>query len=529
MKSIQVASMALVALAFAGPARAADVKTPAYKTPPILAAPSSWTGFYAGLGLGFRATRSDIEARSETAGGVPMNPADFADFPKTLPFDGTAFRASPYIGFNWQFAPRWILGAEGDFGFADQTTTMAGFTFSSIFGSTDRTAEGLAVNSKWDASLRGRGGFLISPATLAYVTGGVVWQRLDTTSTCASDLCASRGFSPAIVTKSMTRTGWTVGAGIETALWGHWLARAEYRYANFGSEPFIIARSRADPVFSPTVDATIVSMQSHTATFGLAYKFGDPVAGEDQGSSAFASAQSAVVAWTGPYVGLGIGARASRTDVTTTSQTSAGIPASFVNRATSQPIDGTAFRASPYAGYNWQLARQWVLGIEGDAGLANQTATLPGFAFSPAVIVSDEQADGLALKTTWDASLRARFGFLLTPATMAYVTGGAAWQHYEVTSVCAGLAVCAGPFLGFAPAIVTNSRTKAGWTIGGGIETALWGNWLARGEYRYADFGTSSFTIARSSILPAFNPTISSFDVRLRAHTATFGLAYKFN
>jgi outer membrane immunogenic protein len=528
MQSIQVASIALAALTFAGTAQSADVKAPAYKSPPIHAAPSSWTGFYAGLGLGFRATRSEIEALSETAGSISMNPIDFASLTKTLPFDGTGFRASTYAGFNWQFAPRWILGAEGDFGFSDQTTTIAGFSFSSIFGDTSRAADGLAVNSKWDASLRGRGGLLISPATLAYVTGGVAWQHFKAVSTCTSIFCVTREFSPAVVTKSITRTGWTVGAGIETALWGHWLARAEYRYANFGSAPFIIARSQADPVFNPTVDTTTVSMQSHTATFGMAYKFGSPATGEDPGS-AFAAAQSAVVVWTGPYAGLGVGTRSSRTDATTVSATEAGVPINLNGRAISQPIDGTAFRISPYAGFNWQIGPQWVVGIEGDTGLASQTATLPGFAFSPAISVTEDIPDRLSVKTTWDASLRGRLGYLPTPATLAYVTSGLAWQRYEVTSVCAGPSVC--DFFARTPVTITNAITKTGWTIGGGLETALWTNWLVRGEYRYADFGTSSFTLVRSSRsdFPQFNPTIATFDVKLRTHAVTFGLAYKFN
>jgi outer membrane immunogenic protein len=34
-----------------------------------------------------------------------------------------------------------------------------------------------------------------------------------------------------------------------------------------------------------------------------------------------------------------------------------------------------------------------------------------------------------------------------------------------------------------------NSTTRTGWTIGGGIEYAVTGNWSIRAEYRYADFG----------------------------------------
>jgi outer membrane immunogenic protein len=54
----------------------------------------------------------------------------------------------------------------------------------------------------------------------------------------------------------------------------------------------------------------------------------------------------------------------------------------------------------------------------------------------------------------------------------------------------------------------------------------LWGNWIARGEYRYADFGTISNTDVRT--LGADVLTVN-YDLRIKAHTATFGLAYKFD
>lgn len=54
-------------------------------------------------------------------------------------------------------------------------------------------------------------------------------------------------------------------------------------------------------------------------------------------------------------------------------------------------------------------------------------------------------------------------------------------------------------------------------------------NWFARAEYRYADFGAPAFAVARSSTNPQLNPTVDNFNVAMRTHTATFGLAYKFD
>jgi outer membrane immunogenic protein len=66
---------------------------------------------------------------------------------------------------------------------------------------------------------------------------------------------------------------------------------------------------------------------------------------------------------------------------------------------------------------------------------------------------------------------------------------------------------------------------RAGWTAGGGIESMLGSNWMARAEYRFADFGTRSNTDIRTGALGA----VASYDLRLTTHTAQFGIAYKFD
>src|SRR5262245_21879958 len=111
--------------------------------------------------------------------------------------------------------------------------------------------------------------------------------------------------------------------------------------------------------------------------------------------------------------------------------------------------------------------------------------------------------------------MRGRLGVLLTPSTMAYAAGGIAWQHSDVTLLCASTQ-CFALMIGLLTATggaLSDSATKAGWTIGGGLETALWDRWLVRAEYRYEDFGKSSVTFTRSSPDPGFNPVVETFDV----------------
>lgn len=146
------------------------------------------------------------------------------------------------------------------------------------------------------------------------------------------------------------------------------------------------------------------------------------------------------------------------------------------------------------------------------------------------------------LRTTWDASVRARLGYLATPSLLVYLTAGPARQHIETSSNCSTIAsgglfaACAsgGGFNRLTPPVLAHSDTRLGWTVGGGAEYLLTSNWSLRGEYRYADYGRANFTDVRTCAaacalfaLGGGNETVA-YDVHLRTHTATFGLAYKF-
>lgn len=72
----------------------------------------------------------------------------------------------------------------------------------------------------WIGSTRGRVGFLATPSTLIYGTGGVAYGRLDST-------LADTSF-----------TGWTAGGGLEYKLTKHLSVGAEYRYWDLAVNSF---------------------------------------------------------------------------------------------------------------------------------------------------------------------------------------------------------------------------------------------------------------------------------------------------
>lgn len=269
MSKYWIAGIALAGIALAGSAVAADMPV---KAPSL--APPSWTGVYAGVSLGARWATNDWQT-SEVAPNfgagmfVPTAGTGGA-------MDSVAARFGSYFGYNWQVATSWVAGVEADFGWANNSKTanpVPGTT--GIFNGNPLTGLPVGtVKETWDGSVRGRLGYLVAPMTLVYATGGVAWQRLELSASCSlgglDALCSGSSHNE---TYASTRVGWTVGGGVERMIGGNWLARLDYRYADFGTftQTFFTAGGvgvNIDDRFTAHVKA-----RTHTATVGLAYKF----------------------------------------------------------------------------------------------------------------------------------------------------------------------------------------------------------------------------------------------------------------
>jgi outer membrane immunogenic protein len=235
-------------------------------------------------------------------------------------------------------------------------------------------------------------------------------------------------------------------------------------------------------------------------------------------------AAPAVSSWTGLYVGGSVGARWTDTTWTTTCIGGfANCPLnglSATRLATNNPVDfdSTSFRGGIFVGFNWQVAQHWILGIEGDWAWADNNKTARGIPGTVLPVDFPNTLDRSEVKHSWDASVRARAGILLNPNVLLFGTAGISWLHVKMTAVCVP-----GPD-SWGCVTDSNTTTRVGWTAGGGLEWMVAANWLIRGEYRYADYGTSNETILTNA--DPGDPV--RFDFRARTHTALFGIAYKF-
>jgi outer membrane immunogenic protein len=256
--------------------------------------------------------------------------------------------------------------------------------------------------------------------------------------------------------------------------------------------------------------------------------------------------------WAGFYVGVGIGARADLVDASIGSA-SIGTPATPLNTPAQCEIalgigqscpngaalDRGQFRGTIYGGYNWQW-RQWVVGIEVDAGTARRTQSVVGHPY-PGFIAGiglsafgSTAADSFSVETSWDASIRGRLGWAASQWVLVYVTGGAEWLHAGTTSTCSigpngaahqNCSSFGGAGVVASPASISHSTDRPGATVGGGLEARLFANVIIRGEYRYANFGTVNFTDVRT-VTSAANPFVVNYSAKITEHVATIGISY---
>src|SRR5262249_20702680 len=70
--------------------------------------------------------------------------------------------------------------------------------------------------------------------------------------------------------------------------------------------------------------------------------------------------------------------------------------------------------------------------------------------------------------------------------------------------------------------------TKTGWTVGGGLEYRLAGNWTAKAEYLYMDLGSLSHSFVYTANNPFIGfPTTNVYSSSIRDHIVRVGLNYQ--
>ena len=283
----------VTAIAFTQIAAAADLprKAPAYAPPPpppVL----SWTGWYVGVNAGWvdATGRVNTDATSLTFPTDPNNTTAMA-LVATNQFNNSSsgFLGGGQFGYNYQFAPAWLVGFEADIQGsslrANATTSNAVPTDSLVVGQ-GRYLTSTSVSTDLDylGTLRARLGVIATPSVLLYGTGGLAYGGVSSaTSMGLVALSGGTNPPPGFTSGSFsgTRTGWTAGAGIEWMFLPNWSTKVEYLHYDLGSATYATGgfAINVGPTSFPgggtasVATTTTVHFSGDIVRLGLNYKF----------------------------------------------------------------------------------------------------------------------------------------------------------------------------------------------------------------------------------------------------------------
>jgi outer membrane immunogenic protein len=252
----------------AGPVTAADlaVKAPVYKAP-VIAPVYNWTGFYVGGNLGYSFGRAST---AWTIAGAPLGSTSQS-------MDGIL--GGLQAGYNWQ-SNNWVLGLESDIQATGQQGSSSVLTpaipcvpllviVGCVPGTGIAAGAGVASTTEklpWLGTVRARVGMTLSDRWLIYATGGLAYGEIN------SPGILTVGGATVGATTNTWNAGWTVGAGIEAALWENWSAKFEYLYVDLGN----VGNS-----FVGIAPFTPITTSSHITDnivrVGINYHFGGPI------------------------------------------------------------------------------------------------------------------------------------------------------------------------------------------------------------------------------------------------------------
>lgn len=397
-------------------------------------------------------------------------------------------------GFNWSGA---YIGIGGGFGATVHKVSVPGASFNGIGGNgvfgeltagydymvNERFLLGGFIDANYgnigpslsglgfDADLQNvygfdvgvRAGYLLNPNTLGYVLGGYSWQHFKLDGTIGAtdfDFTENRG-------------GYVLGVGMETVLRGNWTLKTEYRYADYGDKSVL-----------DIGDASLnVEPSTHTFHVAANYRFG----AQNGGGASFAAP---AYNWTGFYAGGALGAGTAVHDIGLNLGTSADL-----NGIGSEGVFGELS-----VGYDHDFG-SWVAGVLVDGRYSGIQSKID---------ISGGGGGSIKLDSDYGFDVLARLGAKINDTTLAYAVGGYSWQHFDLHASD--------------PVGDITDWGKSGFTVGGGLETAVSNNMTVGLEYRYSQFGKKDF----SSLLGAGAPANLITD-KASFQTVRLGLKYKFN
>lgn len=266
MQKLIMGAAALSTICLLSPAVAADLAARPYTKAPAYVSPAfSWSGFYAGINAGYG---FDDDKNILTTGQAAANIANVAGGarPGSVRLENDGFVGGGQIGYNYQFAPSWVLGIEADIDYTDlhKSTTITTTALNGV----DRLNNTFTNGLEYLGTVRGRLGYTFD-RTLFYATGGLAYGEVRN----SANFFGPAGQLQFTGSNSGIRTGYAVGGGIEHAFVANWTVKAEYLYYDLGRDTVNVAVIPGSGG-GGTGYNTSFSNSGNIVRAGLNYKFG---------------------------------------------------------------------------------------------------------------------------------------------------------------------------------------------------------------------------------------------------------------
>jgi outer membrane immunogenic protein len=207
--------------------------------------------------------------------------------------------------------------------------------------------------------------------------------------------------------------------------------------------------------------------------------------------------------WGGIYIGGVIGGAWGEID---SSDPNFGVLGTRVGVPVVQPTFSSGFIGGVEGGLRYQLGKL-VVGTEADItwGSVNGASTTN---WVPLGILSRS----ISADTNWMATATSSIG-IAHNRWLIFTKAGVAYAHTNYTDnwVGGGIPLFTG----------ADSENRVGWTVGAGVEWAIWNNWSVKAEYDYLDFGNQTVAI-NGTVLPGIVNFPASFGMENAQHINQF-------
>jgi outer membrane immunogenic protein len=234
-----------------------------------------------------------------------------------------------------------------------------------------------------------------------------------------------------------------------------------------------------------------------------------------------APAPVALYDWSGFYIGGFIGGGWAQNDAfdPDIGFVGIGVPAGTLPVSTTTTASG--FIGGIEGGERYQFGKL-VIGWEADmawGNVNNTTTTAVGLPLFPGIVINRTLTDNLK----WTGTATSSVG-IAHDRWLVYGKAGIGWAHFDQTDN-SSITFGGGPTAPFFGAI--SGEDRVGWTVGTGVEWAIWNNWSIKAEYDYIDFGTKTTVVSGTLGAGAFvagAPVTGSVQNTLHEQQFKFGI-----